>query len=152
MLKEKTRLAIPILLIVISLGIMVNSVVAISSVEAIVTGRAYVMVDGIRTSGRAVFDIDLVDTSIKFEFGDYTDDPWTYGWNITEVFEQGKNTYIIAIPADVGDGTVPGPVNILIAIRSLTTIEEGTKITAMGRDFATRNSLSFSGEVLELDV
>jgi len=49
------------------------------------------------------------------------------------------------------DADAPGPVNIRIYIRSVTTIEEGMTVTALGRDLTTTNYLSFSGKVLEID-
>ena len=141
------------------------SVIAQPETEAIVKGKAVVIVDGIRTSGRAVFDIDLVDSTVKFGFGDYEDlDPeegggenWLYGWIITDVVEQGKVTVITALPQpyveDPLDYAFPGPVPILILFRGIDSIIEGrTPVTAMGSDFATGDSLMFSGKVLELDI
>ena len=156
-MRAKTLLALPVLLVAVSL--FTASVMAQApEIEVIATGRAIAIVDEIRTSGRAVLDVDLTPVmDVKFAFGEYEDvdaaEDWLYGWNITNVVQVGAVTVIIAIPADVGDGTIPGPVPIKIAIPGIDNIMEGrTVVSAMGFDFATGNDLKFTGKVLELDI
>jgi hypothetical protein len=149
-MNKKVLFALPIIFIAFSMLAVPAMAVIVLDMEFIAEGKAVVFVNGVKSAGRAQFNVDLTGVlSVKMGFGDPAPEEgpedWLYGWAITYVRPVCNGYVVRAVPSDIEmtDGAEPAPWPIKILI---TKIEEGRLVMAWGCGF------SFVGRIIELEA